>query len=117
MILILLKKNIRYEIVKHYFDENEKENNNTDLIKQKIQKHFEHKKIAKMEKIKKIKVQSYDFIIKMIMNKNEYKLITNDLWKVIGFKKEKEEPPIIFSIKNSKLILNFNKKKNFKIFI
>ena len=75
--------------------------------------------------LKQIEFRNYDYIINMLLNGNEYILITPELWKVFCNKEKIDEPPteykifnqqIIFSFKdNNQLILNLNDSKKFII--
>ena len=100
------KQNINYDSIKNCFQKKENNNNKESIIN-----YFDKENFKKIKKVKNIEIKSYNFLIRMIMNKNEYILITDELWKVIGAKEEKEDPPLIFSIKESKLVLNFNDNK------
>ena len=113
------KDNIKYEVFKLYFKETE--NNNIIMSKkEEIRKFFDIEKFKKIEKVNNVKISSHEFLINMIMNDNRYILITDELWKVIGAKEEKEDnPPLIFSINNKSqlvLYLDNNKKLYFTIY-
>ena len=77
------KKNIKYDIIKSYIQKTE-DKNKIIIKKEDVKLYFKNNIFKKIEKIKKIKIKSYDFLIKIIMNKKKYILINDKLWRIIG---------------------------------
>ena len=64
--------------------------------------------------IKQIEFKTSQYLINMLLNKNEFILINKDLWKELCKKGEENDPPIIYSIDNESISIKFEKDKILK---
>ena len=65
--------------------------------------------------LKQIEFRNYDYIINMLLNGNEYILITPELWKIFCNKEKKDEPPIEYKIFNRQIIFSLEDNKQLKL--
>ena len=90
------KECLNYEQVKYNFK------NNNDKID-----NFKTNEFQNIKKIKNQKFKSFQHFLDNIKDKKKYVLINEELWNIIGDNSKNEEP-IFFSVKNQKIILNFD---------
>ena len=78
-----------------------------DIKKGECKKHFDKNKFNKIKKIKPLEIKSYQYFINMLLNKNEYILITDKLFDIICEKQYKFQSIVIYSINKSQIIISF----------
>ena len=85
-----------------------------DLGRSEMKLSFSEEKISQIKKIEKVNITSLKGLIVMINKGNEYQLITENLYKVLSDDSQ-DETPFVFSITDSKIIINekiyFNEMK------
>jgi len=92
-----------------------------EFIKNEIKKYCDFNKLNDFEKEEQVKYQNARYLISMMLNNNEFVIITEDLYKLLCSKKNKneEEPFIAYTIRYLYLdanlsndILTFSHNKN-----
>ena len=94
---------------------NHKKLKKKDLKKDESKKHFDKYKFNKIKKIKPFQIKSYEYFINMLLNKNEYILITDNLFDIICEKQYKNQSNVIYSIDKSNIIIYFEDDKKLTI--
>ena len=95
-----LKKNLNYNSVKQFYSLK-------NIEKQKLLQHYDVNKFNKIKTIKQIEFYSQRYLINKIKNGNEYIIINEELWNLIGCKNnENKNPSIEFSLENNNQISN-----------
>jgi len=89
---------------------NHKKLKKKELKKDECKKYFDKDKFNKIKKIKPFEIKSYQYFINMLLNKNEYKLITDNLFEIICEKQYKYQSNVIYSIDKSNIIIYFEDK-------
>ena len=81
-----------------------------DFIKNEIKKYCDFNKLNDLEKEEQVKYQNARYLISMMLNNNEFVIITEDLYKLICSIKNKnrEEPFITYTIRYLYLDANLN---------
>ena len=91
------------------------DNNKNNISNEKINNIYllESEKIVK---IKQIEFKTSQYLINMILNKNKYIIINEELWKIIGNKEN--EVPIEYKINSNDIVLNLEvyRRLNFRHF-
>jgi len=82
-----------------------------DIKKDEYKNYFDKDKFNKIKKIKPFEIKSYQYFINLLLNKNEYILITDNLFDIICEKKYKYQYNVIYSINKSKIIIFFEDDK------
>ena len=87
---------------------NHKKLKKKDIIKKdECRKYFDKNKFNKIKKIKPFEIKSYQYFINILLNKNEYIIITDNLFDIICEKQFKYQSNVIYSINKSKIIIYF----------
>ena len=63
--------------------------------------------------LKQIKFRTSDYLANMLLNGNEYIIITPELWKVVCNKEKQNENPFIYEIRNRQIIFTLDGKMTF----
>ena len=105
-----LKKNLNYNSIKQCYS-------SKNIEKQKLLQHYDVNKFSKIKTIKQIEFYSQRYLINKIKNGNEYIIINEELWNLIGCKNnENKNPSIEFSLENNNQIsINFENGENLLI--
>ena len=90
---------------------NHKKIKEKDIKKGECKKYFDKGKFNKIKKIKPFEIKSYQYFINMLLNKNEYMIITDNLFEIICEKQYIYQSNVIYSINKSKIILYFEDDK------
>lgn len=92
-----------------------------EFIKNEIKKYCDFNKLNEFDKVEQVKYQNARYLISMMLNNNEFVIISEDLYKLICSKKNKnrEEPFITYTIRYlyldaniSNEIMSFSHNKN-----
>ena len=116
----LNKKRIGYLIELIEFEELQNNFNHKKLKKKELKKgewenYFDKGKFNKIKKIKPFEIKSYQYFINMLLNKNEYILITDNLFEIICEKQYKYQSNVIYSIDKSNIYIYFEDKNKLTI--
>ena len=82
-----------------------------DRKKGKYKKYFKKNNFKKIKKIKPFEIKSVQYFINMLLNNNEYIIITDDLFDIICEIKYKYQSNVTYSINKSQIILYFEDDK------